>query len=273
MAREFSLLLLALTALTGLVWLLDACWLRRRRRVRKGDEAREPWPVDWSRSLFPVLALVLVLRSFVAEPFRIPSGSMMPTLRVGDFILVNKFAYGLRLPVLHDKFLSIGEPRRGDVVVFRPPWQPDQDWIKRVVGLPGDRVVVKGEKVWVNGKRLATDMVGPYNASGDRSREAQMLRAYRATVSEETLGTVRHTIVQMPAVNQGRNGPPDVPNALNPAVVPAQCYFVLGDNRDDSADSRYHGCVPERALVGKAFMIWMSLDHGIAFSRIGSLIH
>ncbi|NII10392.1 signal peptidase I [Oleiagrimonas sp. C23AA] len=273
MAADFSLILLALCALTGLVWLLDVAWLRRRRRRRQGEEAAEPWAVDWARALFPVLALVFVLRSFVAEPFRIPSGSMMPTLRVGDFILVNKFAYGLRLPVWHTKFLSLGEPRRGDVVVFRPPWKPEEDWIKRIVGLPGDHVVVRGEKVWINGKQLHTDMIGPYNAPGDHSREAETLRAYRATVSKETLGQVRHTIVQMPAINARDGGAPGVPGPFNPPVVPAHCYFVMGDNRDDSADSRYHGCVPAKDMVGKAFMIWFSWDHGVAFSRIGSLIH
>ncbi len=268
MAFDFALTLLILTTVSGLVWALDRAFLYRKR-ARRAEEAgadyRDPWPVDWSRSLFPVLLLVLVLRSFVAEPFRIPSSSMMPTLKVGDFILVNKFAYGMRLPVFHTKVVPLGEPRRGDIVVFRPPWAPNQDWIKRVVGLPGDRVVVQGEQVYVNGKLVPTERIGPYAGEPSNKYDQAVMQA-GGIVFEEKLDGVLNHIIEMPLYHRA----PNVPNQLNPVVVPAHCYFVMGDNRDDSDDSRYHGCVPEKDLVGKAFFIWMSL-HSI--KRIGTVLH
>jgi signal peptidase I len=268
MEYDFAALLMGLTALFGVVWALDLMFLRRRRLERAasaGTEAVEPWPVDWARSLFPVLLAVLVLRSFVVEPFRIPSGSMMPTLDVNDFILVNKFSYGLRLPVFNTKILSLGDPKRGDVVVFRPPWQPDQNWIKRVVGLPGDKVVVRGENVWVNGELVRSQAIGPYKGrSGDS--EAAHIMQYDGIVLNEKLGSVNHHIIEMPL----NHFAPDVPNADNPVTVPAHCYFVMGDNRDNSEDSRYHGCVPEKDLVGRAFLIWLSWP---SLSRIGTVIH
>lgn len=268
MAFDFALALLILTALFGLIWALDRAFLYRKRRQRleaAGEEYRDPWPVDWARSLFPVVLLVLVLRSFVAEPFRIPSSSMMPTLKVGDFILVNKFTYGLRLPVFHTKIVSLGEPKRGDIVVFRPPWSPDQDWIKRIVGLPGDKVVVRGEQVYVNGKPVQNEPVGPY--AGDVSDPYDLAVMQRGgVVLDENLDGVHHHIIEMPRAHIA----PDVPNGLNPVTVPQHCYFVMGDNRDDSDDSRYHGCVPEKDLVGKAFFIWLSLH---SYKRIGTVLH
>lgn len=271
MEFDFAALLLGLTVLFGVVWALDAIgWrkARERRAAAQGTEPREPWLVDWSRSLFPVVLVVLVLRSFVAEPFRIPSGSMMPTLKDGDFILVNKFDYGLRLPAFNTKVLDLGDPKRGDVVVFRPPWKPGENWIKRVVGLPGDHVVVQGEHVWINGQPVNSSPVGPYKGNPDDPEDAYVMQ-YQGEVREERLGQVTHKIIEMPLINRA----PGVPSAINPAVVPAHCYFVMGDNRDNSEDSRYHGCVPEQNLVGKAFLIWFSWDHGIAFSRIGRSIH
>jgi signal peptidase I len=268
MEFDFALLLLALTVLFGLIWLLDRLFLYRRRKARAeehGNKVRDPWPVDWARSLFPVVLAVLLLRSFVAEPFRIPSGSMMPTLNVGDFILVNKFTYGLRLPVFHNKILDLGEPKRGDIVVFRPPWQPNQDWIKRVVGLPGDKVVVKGEKVWINGKRVQTDTIGPYQGDADAKEQRYVMRHGGILLSEH-LGGIDHKIIEMPSINVA----PGVPSAINPRVVPANCYFVMGDNRDNSEDSRYEGCIPEKDIVGKAFFIWFSLS---SLSRIGTILH
>ena len=153
----FETALVVLTFFTGIVWLLDRLFFAKRRAARAGLlEAKEPVVVDYSRAFFPVLAVVLILRSFVAEPFRIPSSSMMPSLLIGDFILVNKFAYGLRLPINNHKVIEVGEPERGDVVVFRPPHHPDQDWIKRVIGLPGDTVAYRDNTVYVNGEPSTT---------------------------------------------------------------------------------------------------------------------
>ncbi len=268
MAFDFALALLIATALFGLVWALDRIFLYRKRKQRceaAGEEYQDPWPVDWSRALFPVLLLVLVIRSFVAEPFRIPSPSMYPTLKVGDFILVNKFSYGLRLPLLHTKILSLGEPRRGDVVVFRPPWAPGQDWIKRIVGLPGDKVVVRGERVWVNGKQVQAQPVGPYAGDDSNTYDHRIMQA-QGMVLDENLDGVHHHIIETPLYHQA----PDVPGDKNPATVPQHCYFVMGDNRDNSDDSRYNGCVPEKDLVGKAFFIWLSFD---SLKRIGTVLH
>lgn len=271
MAFDLELFLVVGTAVTGLLWLGDAfIWGRARRHAlarlsaEGGGEAdvratglAEPWYTEYSRSFFPVLLAVLVLRSFVAEPFRIPSGSMMPTLLVGDFILVNKFAYGLRLPVLNTKFLGTGTPDRGDVVVFRFPAHPDTDYIKRVVGLPGDRVSYYNKTVYVNGEPMVQELLGPYEGAGGGEGRLLKLR--------ERLGAVEHDILIMP----GR------PNVEGEYVVPAGHYFVLGDNRDNSNDSRFWGFVPEANLVGKAFMIWMNWDFGrgsMRLSRIGTLI-
>jgi signal peptidase I len=267
---DYSGILLDLTALVVVVWAFDRFYLRRRRQraaAADGKVRREPWAVAWARSLLPVLLLVGVFRTAVAEPFRIPSGSMMPTLDVGDFILVTKYSYGIRLPQVHRKILDLGTPLRGDIVVFRPPWAPGEHWVKRVVGLPGDRVVVNGENVWINGQPIEVQSLGPYRTDrGDR--DAYLLRN-NAIVLEERLGQVNHRILEMPSVNSSEEGAPDVPNAQNPEIVPADCYFVMGDNRDNSRDSRYEGCVPEDALLGKAQVIWMSLA---SIKRIGTVL-
>ncbi|HUH29815.1 MAG TPA: signal peptidase I [Rhodanobacter sp.] len=298
MEFDFSAILLALTVLFGVVWGLDRLLLYKRRKARldaAGAEYRDPVAVDWARSLFPVVFVVLLLRSFVAEPFRIPSGSMMPTLDVGDFILVNKFAYGLRLPAFNDKFVDLGEPKRGDVVVFRFPGYlcrvgghlvrsgdmtcndphaavPQQNWIKRVVGLPGDSIEVHGADVVINGVRVNAKEVGPYVGNPARAVEQTMLDM-GATVWTEHLGAVSHAVARMPEYNT----PKAVPNDLVPSKVPAGCYLVMGDNRNDSLDSRWWGCMPEQNLAGKAFLIWMSWKGlhtgGVDFSRIGTIIH
>lgn len=267
---DYTAILLQATALLAAVWLADRMFLRRRRRRRaaEGAAARDPWPVEWASSLLPVLLLVLVVRSAVAEPYHIPSGSMMPTLEVGDFIFVSKFSYGVRLPALNTKIVDIGEPERGDVVVFRPPWAPGESWIKRIVGLPGDRVVVQGGRVWINGEPVTVDRIGPYRGDPADSDDARLLQ-YDAAVLSERLGNVEHRIIEMPRIGGSPGGAPDVPNADNPAVVPRGCYFVMGDNRDNSEDSRYHGCVPEENLVGKAAFIWLNTG---SLSRIGTVV-
>lgn len=303
MEFDFSAILLGLTVLFGVVWGLDRLFLYKKRKARldaAGDEYSDPMPVDWARSLFPVVLVVLLLRTFVAEPFRIPSGSMMPTLDVGDFILVNKFAYGLRLPAFNNKFVDLGEPRRGDVVVFRFPGYlcfdgsklvrsgdmscadpnapvPQQNWIKRVIGLPGDSVEVHGSDLFVNGKQVSADEVGPYQGNPERTVDNLMLNM-GATVWTEHLRredgrVINHMIASMPAYNT----PNSIPNDRVPSKVPPGCYLVMGDNRNDSLDSRWWGCMPEKNLAGKAFLIWMSWKGwgtgGVDFSRIGRLIH
>jgi signal peptidase I len=298
MEFDFSAILLSLTVLFGVVWGLDRLFLYKRRKVRldaAGEEYRDPMPVDWARSLFPVVLVVLLLRSFVAEPFRIPSGSMMPTLDVGDFILVNKFAYGLRMPAFNNKLVDLNEPQRGDVVVFRFPGYlcqdgdklvrsgdmscndpqapvPAQNWIKRVIGLPGDSIEVHDAELWVNGQRVAADEVGPYVGNPQRSVDQIMLNM-GATVWTEHLGKVNHMVARMPAYTT----PNSIPNDRVPSKVPQGCYLVMGDNRYDSLDSRWWGCMPEQNLAGKAFLIWMSWKGwgtgGVDFSRIGTVIH
>lgn len=297
---DFSAILLGLTVLFGVVWGLDRLFFYGSRKARAeaaGGEVREPVIVDWARSLFPVVLVVLLLRSFVAEPFRIPSGSMMPTLDVGDFILVNKFAYGLRMPAFNNKFVSLGEPKRGDVVVFRFPGYlcedggklvrsgdqscvdphapvPSQNWIKRIIGMPGDRVEMRGDQLIVNGEPVATDLVGPYE--GDPKRpESRLMLEMGATVWNEHLpngqgGVVNHLTARMPNYAI----PPPLPNARVPLVVPQGCYLAMGDNRYNSTDSRWWGCLPEQNLAGKAFLIWLSwTGSGIAFHRMGTVIH
>jgi signal peptidase I len=258
--RWFEIALVVLTLSSGLVWLLDKLFLARRRAERAGLlEPREPMLVDYAKAFFPVLAVVLVLRSWVAEPFRIPSSSMVPTLLIGDFILVNKFAYGLRLPVNNRKFLAVGEPQRGDVVVFRPPQHPDQDWIKRVMGLPGDTIAYRDDTVWVNGKPLQYVPRGRYVGEG---RNAESTGARLLT---EQLPGHAHPVLE-------RDDLPFFAQGEGEWTVPAGHYFVMGDNRDNSEDSRFWGFLPEANLRGKAFLVWMHWDGGVEFDRIGSRI-
>jgi signal peptidase I len=298
-AFDFSAILLGLTVLFGLVWLFDRLFLVKARRARaeaSGTEQPEPWPVDWARSLFPVILVVLILRSFVAEPFRIPSGSMMPTLDVGDFILVNKFAYGLRMPAFNNKLVENGEPRRGDVVVFRFPGALCKDekgdivrsgdltcqdphapltgenWIKRVIGLPGDRIETRGSELYINGERVGADEIGPFKGSMNRP-EDRLLMTFGSKLYTEHLGSINHTIALTPAYNM----PQDIPNAVVPSEVPKGCYIVMGDNRMNSTDSRWWGCMPEQNLVGKAFFVWLAWrgpgNGWFDFSKMGKVIH
>ena len=260
----FETILVTLTALTGLIWLLDKLFFAKRRAAAAGvlEEAKEPVVVDYAKAFFPILALVLGLRSFVAEPFRIPSSSMMPTLLIGDFILVNKFAYGLRLPVNNKKVVEIGLPGRGDVVVFRPPHHPEQDWIKRVIGLPGDRIGYHDNQVTVNGQVL------PYRAEGIYTGKGQGAAATGATKLTEGLPGRPHFVLE------------HVDAPFDPTegdwTVPAGHYFVMGDYRDNSEDSRIWGVLPEANLRGKAMWIWMNFDRQadgwVDVSRIGTRI-
>jgi len=278
---DFPAFLVLACAVTGGIWLVDALVFAPRRRASAPTDGsvvavpgpvggREPILVEYARSFFPVILIVLLLRSFVVEPFRIPSNSMMPTLLTGDFILVNKFAYGLRLPVLNFKFLPIGEPRHGDVVVFKYPQDGTTDYIKRIIGVPGDEVFYRDKTIYLNGKPQGQVALGRYTgvASG-----AGMTGAREAV--ETLAGVEHHTLV--------RQGLPDLPPgcrvlAQGPVKVPPGYYFVMGDNRDNSNDSRCWGFVPEENLVGQAFAIWMHWDGErdgfppIAWGRLGNLI-
>ncbi len=270
---EFALLVGV--SLTGVIWLTDKLFLRGKHRRppkkscnisgrREADQVvhkgyHGPWYVETSRSFFPILFIVLILRSFVAEPFRIPSGSMMPTLLHGDFILVNKFAYGVRLPVLHTKILNVGSPQRGDVVVFRFPKDPSNDYIKRVIGLPRDHILYKGKVLFINGRRVNQVANRMYRGTGANS----VMNG--AVVLHEDIESVKHDIL----INYSRF------NGAGEFSVPDNHYFVMGDNRDHSSDSRVWGFVPEENLVGRAFLVWMNWDFSgrkFNFERIGQEI-
>lgn len=255
---NFPLILVIATAVTGVIWLIDAiAFAPKRLLAARGGEVGEPLLVEYARSFFPVLFIVLVLRSFIFEPFRIPSGSMIPTLLVGDFILVSKFSYGLRLPVINKKILETGEPELGDVAVFRYPRDPSKDYIKRVVGLPGDTITFQNKKLSVNGELVEVSEGEPYVYTTQDDTEV------RAMLFRETLGATTHELLIDPADRHAVN---------NQWTVPAGHYFMAGDNRDHSNDSRYWGMVPEENLVGRATRIWMHWNGGVEWGRLGDKI-
>jgi signal peptidase I len=254
---DFSLLLVLGSMGTGIIWGGYLLWLKLRGQAFHA--AQEPIIVEYARSFFPVIFIVLLLRSFLVEPFRIPSGSMMPTLLIGDFILVNKFTYGIRLPVLHNKLVALNEPQRGDIVVFRFPKDPSVDYIKRVIGVPGDRIGYHDKNLYVNGELVNATALGVYQGKGKGETMSGAL-----TLSEDLTG-VNHDIL----IRQ------EQPSVQGDYTVPEGRYFVMGDNRDNSNDSRYWGTVPEENLVGRAFFIWMSWDWdngGVAWNRLGTLV-
>ena len=261
MSINFPLILVLATAFTGIVWLMDYLVFRPKRLSRVAatgtieEESRqamlkESIIVEYSISFFPVLAIVLVLRSFLFEPFQIPTGSMIPTLAVGDFILVNKFTYGIRLPVVGTKIVDIAEPKNGEVMVFIPPHQ-DEYFIKRVVGIPGDKVRYQDKTLYINDKRQAQTFllqIPPVNP--------------RVLQYREKLGEVDHLIQR----NSFRE------TSVDEWVIPEGHYFMMGDNRDQSSDSRYWGLVSEHNIVGKAVAIWLHKKPGLRlpeFSRNG----
>ncbi|MBO9677708.1 MAG: signal peptidase I [Acidovorax sp.] len=293
---NFALLLFLATVVTGAYWLAERFYfLPQRRRAAqaleesavqrraeldrmgiqkvdgdveeaKGRILMQPWWLDWTAGLFPVIAVVFLLRSFLFEPFKIPSGSMIPTLLVGDLILVNKFAYGVRLPVINTKITQGTPPQRGDVMVFRYPPQPSLDYIKRVVGVPGDEVAYLNKRLTVNGKPVATSALPDFF-------DEDAMRYFKQF--DEQLGEHRHRIInntEAPAFVQGASNFAHRQNcrySVEGVVckVPEGQYFMMGDNRDNSLDSRYWGFVPEANIVGKAFFVWMNFGN---LKRIGS---
>ncbi|MDD3354120.1 signal peptidase I [Zoogloea sp.] len=259
---NFALILFILLVVSGLLWALDRFVARKRRAAG----APSPWWVEYGASFFPVILVVFFLRSFVVEPFKIPSGSMIPTLLVGDFILVNKWTYGIRLPVINKKIIEVNEPQRGDVMVFRFPADPSLDYIKRVVGLPGDKVAYEDKRLTINGQAVSTTAQGDYLHAD---------RLYYSPRFSERLGKVEHDVIvendAPPFVSQITSYPfrencTYTSRGLS-CTVPAGHYFMMGDNRDGSFDSRGWGFVPEANIVGKAFFIWFNFSD---LKRIGS---
>jgi signal peptidase I len=259
---NFALILLVLTVATGIVWCVDRFWARKKR----APGTKDPWWVEYGGSFFPVILAVFLLRSFLVEPFKIPSGSMIPTLLVGDFILVNKYTFGIRLPVINKKILDLNTPQRGDVMVFRYPPDPSLDYIKRVVGVPGDKIVYRNKKLSINGREIAQKKIEDYL---DRDRLFYTPRFV------ETLGSAEHQILvdsEAPPYVQQIVRFPYSENCLYNSEgvsceVPAGHYFMMGDNRDNSQDSRFWGFVPDENIVGKAFFIWFNFSD---LKRIGS---
>lgn len=298
---NFALILFLLLVVTGIAWVADRVWFAPSRARRAAVEIeqfdrdhgaaigqatlatdthgalvaergalrarieRQPWWLEYTAGLFPVIAVVFFLRSFLAEPFKIPSGSMIPTLLVGDLILVNKFAYGVRLPVINVKVFDVGQPKRGDVMVFRFPRDESFDYIKRVVGLPGDRVAYENRRLWINGEQVPLREAGEFYDS-DRLSYAKRYA--------ERLGERDHMILtdlDRPSSITDVDRFPFRDRCTYTATgvrctVPPGHYFVMGDNRENSLDSRYWGFVPDRNIVGKAFFIWMNFSD---LKRIG----
>lgn len=250
---NFALLLVVLSAFTGLIYLLDILFWKKNRT----SEQHPSKIIEYSRSFFPVFFVVLLLRSFLFEPFRIPSGSLEPTLLVGDFLAVNKFAYGLRLPVLDQKIIPIANPKKGEIAVFRWPPNPSFDYIKRVIGTPGDHVVYHNKILTINDIEMKQAFV-EYTTDESSGRAVAKY--------QETLNGVKHDIYVRP----------DIEAVDVDVTVPKGNYFMMGDNRDDSADSRFWGFVPDDHLRGKAILVWMSWNSKtdmIRWKKLGNLIH
>lgn len=275
---NLPLILTLAVLVTGLVWLFDALVLARPRKEKvaavekqfngmvleteqqkiayedaKAIAAREPILVEYAKSFFPVLFIVFFLRSFLVEPFQIPSGSMIPTLEVGDFILVNKFAYGVREPISNKQMIPVGKPQRGDVMVFFPPHAPDTYYIKRVIGIPGDHISYNNHQLTINGKAIPEKLVAQLPVG------APYLRMVTETIDDKTFTAFKHL-------------QPGHLSLRGSWVVPEGHYFMMGDNRDNSLDSREWGVVSEDAIVGKAFAVWMHWDKFFSvpsFDRVG----
>ncbi len=256
----FALFMVVVLAITGIIWLLDILVWRKKRPAG----TPEPMAVEYAKSFFPVILVVFLIRSFLVEPFKIPSGSMMPTLLAGDYILVNKYKYGIRVPILNNAFIDMEHPKRGDVFVFHYPPEPTVDYIKRVVGVPGDRIQYQDKVLTINDQRLEQAYLDDYHyVLQDNNITAKRL--------QEDLNGIKHDVLIHDVPNHydlGSLG--DRLQNGETIVVPDGYYYAMGDNRDNSADSRVWGFVPEKNLVGKAFFIWFNFDQ---FGRIGNSIH
>lgn len=260
---DFNLILVPVTLVFFLLWLLDKLVFKQRKTKGKGNEN---FIIAWAYDFWPVLAVVLFVRSFLYEPFNIPSESMMPTLEVGDFILVNKFDYGVRLPLIHTKIIQTGEPKHGDVAVFRYPENPKQSFIKRVIGLPGDVVEMKKGELWVNGQVQQRELLGqvPTSIKTDRGAMPITMDRYQNSYGEHQFINHQISLQQNSAVlsAQVQQAQSLTMNQNWSYTVPAGHYFVMGDNRDQSEDSRSWGFVPEENLIGRAFYVWMHKEAG-----------
>ena len=252
---SFALFLFLLLAITGLVWLLYMFVLRKSRK----EAAKQPWWVEYSISFFPVILIVFLLRSFLVEPFKIPSGSMIPTLLIGDFILVNKFTYGVRLPVVNVKIVELDSPKRGDVMVFRYPADPSLDYIKRVVGLPGDRIEYRDKQLTVNGRPVPRRQVADYESRERLQYFPRYLESFDGAEHEIILEKETPGFVSR-GIDFRHSGNCDYNSGGLVCTVPAGHYFMMGDNRDNSSDSRVWGFVPDANIVGRAFFIWLNLN-------------
>ncbi len=264
---DFAIVLVSLVAFCGALWLLDALLIKKSRVAAVKDYKRtqakgrsdeevaaaieelstEPLVIGYAKSFLPVLVIVLILRSFLIEPFQIPTGSMIPTLEVGDFILVNKYAYGVRLPIIGTKIMDVDDPERGEVMVFIPPHE-NKPYIKRVIGLPGDTVRYEDKNLYINGELIDKEYVEPITV--DTS-----IGGLAGTLFTETINGVEHATQHIDAVGRRR--------ARTTWVIPNGHYFMMGDNRDNSSDSREWGAVPEQDIVGKAVAIWMHKQPGL----------
>ncbi len=259
---NFALILFCLLIASGAIWIADLFVFSKHR----SPDAKDPWWVEYGASFFPVILIVFVLRSFIVEPFKIPSGSMIPTLQVGDFILVNKFTYGIRIPVINKKIISINQPQRGDVMVFRYPEDPSLDYIKRVVGVPGDKIEYQNKRLTINGKPVEMhridDYLHPERLYYSRQFVEKMNGFEYRVLNDQDAPAFIPDVAQFP-----HRGNCLYNNSGVICTVPEGHYFMMGDNRDNSRDSRFWGFVPEENIVGKAFFIWLNFGD---LKRIGS---
>lgn len=295
---NFALILFVAMVVTGIIWFLDVFYFAKQRRIaadkalaafdernakltaeglkvdnssRQAIEAallRQPTWIEYSGSFFPVIALVFVLRSFLYEPFKIPSSSMVPTLLVGDLILVNKYTYGIRLPVLNKKIIEVNDPQRGDVMVFKYPKDMTQDYIKRVIGVPGDKIVYENKRLTVNGKPVAYTPLDDY-LDDERPIYHKQLVENLGGEPHRVLNSENKPSVEIASVeNFPLREACDFSYEKFSCIVPEGNYFMMGDNRDNSLDSRYWGFVPDKNIVGKAFFVWMNFSNP---KRIGGI--